>query len=164
MTSLVGAPTHYPSSSKNLTTTRGVFRKPSLISAGRLSRLRTSPGQKRPPHLHQTTSWWPYLGSDITARSEIKKTNRQINLSWSWVREGCQGVTINKLMINAIVAIPCYLYQTKLTVAATTTVRQAFPALHSSNQNNPNYFFPSSLSLSLFLSHHYIKHRKDAFK
>ena len=75
--------THYPSSSKNLTTTRGVFRKPSLISAGRLSRLRTSPGQKSPPHLHQTTSWWPYLGSDITARSEIKKTNRQRNLSLS---------------------------------------------------------------------------------
>ena len=49
--------THYPSSSKNLTTTSGVLVKPSLMSSGKESRLLTSPGQKRPPHRHQTTSW-----------------------------------------------------------------------------------------------------------
>ena len=60
-----------------------------------------------------------------------------------------KAVRINKRMINAIVARPsCYLYQTKLTVAATTTVSQAFPALHYSNKNIPNYFFLRYFSLS----------------
>ena len=129
MTSLAGAPTHYPSSSKNLTTTRGVFRKPSLMSAGRLSILRTSPGQKRLPHLHQTTSWWLYLGSDITDRSEIKKTNRQGNLSLSWniVRSHDKQTDDKRHCRHTVLFIPnqtnCGCHHSE--------IRQAFPALRS---------------------------------
>ncbi len=53
--------TYYPSSSKNLTTTRGILRNPSLISSGREARPFTSPGQKSPPHLHHTASPSRYL-------------------------------------------------------------------------------------------------------